>query len=137
MRDLIGFAIAISAITVATGCGDHRPTRVPVSGQVLIDGKPLDYGFVRFTPLDSRAATGALDKEGRFKLTCFEPNDGAVTGHHIVTVMGQEPIGETILKWHAPKKYADPSTSGLTQEIAGPTDNIVINLTWDGAGAIC
>ena len=104
--------------------------RVPVSGQVLIDSQPLTYGYVRFTPANSRASTGQLDSQGRFTLTCFESGDGAVIGTHKVSVMAQEPIGQENIKWHAPKKYSDPDTSKLTQEITQPTDSIVINLTW-------
>src|SRR5690348_8737102 len=85
--------LAIVALAVSNGCGDGRPTRVPVSGQVLIDGKPLTFGYVRFAPADTRASTGSLDSQGHFKLTCFQPGDGAVFGLHQVTVMGQEPIG--------------------------------------------
>jgi hypothetical protein len=36
------------------------------------------------------------------------------------------------MKWHAPKKYFRYKSSGLTEEITGPTDSLVINLTWDG-----
>ena len=115
-----------------SGCGDGRPARVPVSGRVLIDGKPLTHGYVRFAPSNSRPSTGGLDSTGHFVLTCYEPGDGAVTGKHLVTVMGQEPIGAESIQWHAPKKYADPNTSGLTQEITSPTNSIVINITWDG-----
>jgi hypothetical protein len=112
------------------GCGDGRPARVPVSGRVLIEGQPLTHGYVRFAPSNSRASTGQLDSSGHFVLSCFEPGDGAVIGMHNVSVMAQEPIGQESIKWHAPKKYADPDTSKLTQEIIGPTDSIVINLTW-------
>ncbi len=79
-----------------------------------------------------RASTGQLDANGRFTLACFEPGDGAVIGLHKVSVLAQEPIGQESIKWHAPKKYADPDTSNLTQEIRNPTDSIVINLTWGG-----
>jgi hypothetical protein len=119
-------------LLVAAGCSDGRPERVPVSGQVLIDGQPLTHGYVRFAPADSRAATGQLDDNGRFMLTCFEPGDGAVTGKHKVTVMAQEPIGQETIKWHAPQKYASPATSGLEQEITGPTDSVKIELSWGG-----
>ena len=46
---------ALAMVCSMAGCGDGRPTRVPVSGQVLIDGAPLTHGYVRFTPAgDSR-----------------------------------------------------------------------------------
>jgi hypothetical protein len=114
------------------GCGDGRPARVPVSGQVLIDGKPLTFGFVRFFPKATRGSGGAIDGDGRFTLTCFDPNDGATIGVHQVVVSACESLSPTKTKWHTPKKYASHATSGLEKEIKGPTNNLVINLSWDG-----
>ena len=91
------------ALIGISGCGDGRPVRVPVAGQVLIDGHPLTHGYVRFAPANSRASTGQLDARGHFTLTCFEPGDGAVIGTHKVSVMAQEPIGQETIKWHARK----------------------------------
>lgn len=121
------FAIIAAAVL---GCGDGRPARVPVSGQVLIDGKPLARGYVSFVPQNARASSGRLDENGRFSLTCFEREDGVVLGVHRVEVDAKEPIGEDKIRWHAPKKYASAETSGLTEEIRNPTDSLVINLTW-------
>jgi hypothetical protein len=125
-------ACVLALLGAAVGCGDGRPKRVPVSGHVLIDGKPLTRGYVQFAPGDSRASTGGLDADGHFVLTCFEMGDGAVTGKHKVSVMAQEPIGQETIKWHAPKKYANANTSGLEEEISGPTDAVKIELTWGG-----
>src|SRR5262245_59599659 len=121
---------ALLLLSAVVGCGDGRPKRVPVSGQVLIDGKPLTHGYIQFAPGDSRASTGGLDADGHFVLTCFEMGDGAVTGKHKVSVMSQEAIGQETIKWHAPKKYANAKTSGLEQEITGPADDVKIELTW-------
>lgn len=123
--------VALAAIAVL-GCSDGRPSRVPISGRVLIDGQPLKYGSVRFTPENARMSGGMLDSEGRFSLSCFERNDGAVSGLHRVTIAAGETLSPTKVRWHAPKKYSDLGTSGLTQEIKGPDDNLVINLTWGG-----
>jgi hypothetical protein len=114
------------------GCGDGRPKRVHVSGKVLIDGQPLKIGYVQFIPQGARPAGGKIDSEGHFALTCFEPGDGAVPGVHRVTVTASEFVSSTATRWFAPKKYNDVSKSGLQQEITGPTDEVVINLTWDG-----
>jgi hypothetical protein len=114
------------------GCGDGRPTRVPVSGQVLIDGKPLTKGSIRFLSQHSRASGGVLDKDGRFVLSCYENGDGAVLGTHQVEVVANERVDATRMRWYAPKKYVDSNLSGLQQAITGPTDSLVINLTWSG-----
>jgi hypothetical protein len=65
-------------------------------------------------------------------LSCFEINDGALTGVHRVTVNAGEAISNDRVRWHAPKKYAQAATSGLTQEVAGPVQDLVINLSWEG-----
>lgn len=127
----IAFA-ALAALSVASGCGDGRPKRVPVSGQVLIDSQPLGFGIISFVPENDRPSTARLDKQGRFTMSCFEPGDGVIVGRHAVEIVAREPVGADRLKWHAPKKYADAGTSGLSEEITEPTDTLIIKLTWDG-----
>lgn len=114
------------------GCGDGRPTRLAVSGQVLIDGKPLTYGHIRFVPYGARPSGGKLDENGRFTLSCYGENDGIVPGVHRVEVNAAEPLSDKLVKWHAPKKYFRYTFSGLEQEITESTDSLVIDLTWDG-----
>jgi hypothetical protein len=116
----------------AVGCSDGRPERVPISGQVLIDGKPLNYGHISVLPENDRASTGQLDENGKFSLSCYQMNDGVVVGTHGIEIIAREPIGEDRFKWHAPKKYADVDTSGLSETFSAPNDSLVINLTWDG-----
>lgn len=124
----------LSAIVFAGGC-NKGPKIVPVSGQVLIDGKPLCQGSVAFAPSNWRASGGTLDSEGRFRLEIQERNrivDGTVLGVQRVIVSGAERISKTQTKWHAPPKYADFTTSGLTYDVTGPIDNATINITWAG-----
>jgi hypothetical protein len=128
----IATAMLALAVTAMLGCGDGRPPRTAVSGQVLIDGKPLSYGYVRFVPRNGRPAGGRLDEQGRFTLSSYGVNDGIVLGEHRVEVDGSESLSATKRKWHAPKKYFRYRTSGLTQEITGPTDSLVINISWNG-----
>ena len=85
-----------------------------------------------FIPEGSRPASGVLDSEGHFTLTCFEDYDGTLLGRHRVKVMGVESIDEHSNRWHAPKKYANERTSGIEVEITAPVDNLKIELTWDG-----
>lgn len=121
-----------SLVVIAIGCGDGRPKRVPVSGQVLIDGAPVKGGSIQFVPEGARPSSSDLDGEGRFTLRCFEKDDGAVTGTHRVKMAARAMEGEK-LRWYAPQKYADIDKSGLTVEITEPTDSLVIELTWKGS----
>lgn len=52
-------ALAVLAVTAATGCGDGGPPLVPVSGRVTLDGKPLAFKSVRFIPQPGTPGTGA------------------------------------------------------------------------------
>ena len=122
----------LSLASLMLGCSDGRPTRVEASGQVMIDGEPLRHGSVLFVPDGGRPAAGAIDADGRFFLTCFEVGDGIIPGKYQVQVKGTEPIGEVAQRWHAPMKYANVRTSGLEREVNEPTDDLLIELTWDG-----
>jgi hypothetical protein len=123
-------------IFASAGCNRDRPQIMPVSGRVLLDGKPLAFGVVQFSPPGARSSYGNLDKDCYFRLTCRDSEDGAVPGLHAVTINGGEVLKSTdtsiTTRWHAPKKYADAATSGLTQEISAATDKLVFNLTGEG-----
>lgn len=125
-------AILVSCV-LTSGCSDDgRPKVVPISGQVLIDGKPLTHGFIRIVPADARPASGEIGTDGRFTLKTFEDDDGAVTGVHLVAIMAVEYLSESDIRWHAPEEYSQHETSGLTVDIEGPTDSLIIELSWDG-----
>ncbi|MEM8945388.1 MAG: hypothetical protein AAGD11_09405 [Planctomycetota bacterium] len=125
-------AMIVVCIFATLGCSDGRPKRVTVSGTVLIDGQPLTQGIVQFVPEGSRPAAGKIDASGRFTLTSYDGGDGVVLGTHRVMVAAKEVISESKVKWLAPPKYADLRNSGLSFEITEPTDDLTIELTWDG-----
>lgn len=116
----------------SSGCSDRQAGLVKVSGTVLIDGKPLQHGVVRIVPADQRASVGRLNEFGEFTLGCFEIDDGAYAGNHQVEIAATTPIGSNGLKWWAPKKYARTSDSGLSVEITGPTNELLIEISWEG-----
>lgn len=126
-------ASAAAMLVVLCGCGDGRPSRVPISGQVLVDGKPLAHGYVRFVPANGRPSIGQLDAKGRFVLTCFEKGDGAIVGSHQIEINGMERVNDWKSRWHAPKHYADAATSEIVREVDAPTDSLLIELSWNGA----
>lgn len=119
-------------ILLSAGCGDGRPARVTVSGQVLIDGKPLQQGNIKFVPEGARPSAGTIDENGRFTLTCFDGNDGVIPGTHRVQISASEILDNSKVKWWAPRKYSDFRTSELEFVINEPTDDLTIELTWDG-----
>ena len=113
------------------GCSGG-PRIVPVSGRVLIDGKPLTTGYVRVIPENARAAGGSIDSDGRFILTTDRDGDGCVVGKHAVSITAMRPESPTRTVPLVPLKYQDASTSKLTVEITGPTKDLTLELTWGG-----
>lgn len=125
-------AFALPLIALVAGCGDGRPTRVPVSGRVLVDGKPLQVGNIRFYPAENRVAMAKIQLDGSFRLSTYDFGDGCVTGRHPVSVNASKLVNSQTMRWYAPKKYAGANTSGLEFDVTGPTDSAEIQLTWDG-----
>ena len=130
-----GSALAVMTVLLLVGllagCGG-RPKRVPVSGTVLIDGEPLTMGSITLVPKGARPSMGKIDENGHFVLTCYEGEDGVVPGTHRVAIAANKGIGDTALKWFAPKKYADFKSSGIEVTIDEKTEELLIELTWDG-----
>jgi hypothetical protein len=80
--------VCLAASFFAAGCSrTGRPTVAPVRGQVTYRSKPLAGATVAFLcPGAPRLAVGTTDGSGNYRLTTFEPNDGAIVGSHVVTV---------------------------------------------------
>ena len=125
--------LAAGMLLPAPGCWSKGPKPVPVSGMVMIDGKPLTGGFVRVVPEGGRPSGGTIGEDGRFVLGCFTKDDGCLPGTHKVEVQGVKAMSETVRKWLAPRKYASTGTSGLTVTIDKATDALKIDLTWAGS----
>jgi hypothetical protein len=119
-----------ASFTAILGCGDGRPRRVPVGGKVLIDGKPLIEGNIKFVPEFGRPSAAKVEADGRFKLTCYDGGDGAIPGKHRVQVSASRILNGTRVQWFAPPHYADFRRSGIEVEISDPVDDLVIELTW-------
>jgi hypothetical protein len=119
------------------GCGDGRPSRLPVSGKVLIDGAPATRGSLAFYPKtgQGRPSSAAIKSDGSFSVFTFEEHDGIPPGTYEVTALAMEtigPEGEEKIRYHLPKKYGNRSTAGITKTIDAPTDSMLIELSWDG-----
>jgi hypothetical protein len=131
-------AIAIF-VCVAGGCGpkDTRVRRVPASGIVLYKGEPVaDADVVLESGGSTPAAAGKTDSAGRFRLTTFDTNDGAVPGEYKVTVRKVQvtlkaPAAATDdavgpppdEKWLLPAKYGHSESSGLTASVKENGEN--------------
>jgi hypothetical protein len=130
-RGFFACGAACLCLLTVVGC-NQGPKLVKVSGQVLIDGEPVKGGFIQVVPKEERAATGKIGEDGRFSLTTYQEEDGVVLGTHDVAVMATRQLSPTRTEHLVPPKYANPATSGVTTTIDGPTDNLKIELSWEG-----
>ncbi len=127
------FLFPACLMLVGSGCGGSKPATAPVSGTVLLDGKPVADASVLFEPTEGGVpARGSTDASGQFSLSTFTRGDGAVPGRHRVAIskmiiegikaddFGLEDSSVTPAsqpKSAIPRRYADPATSGLEATI--------------------
>lgn len=133
-RRIILAACAILAI-LAGGCGrDYGYQTAPVSGVVTVDGKPLEEGTVMFFPTEGKMASGFIGEGGKYSLSTYEPNDGAIVGEcrisvQVITGAGEANEMKTPPPSPVPSRYGTPETSGLSCTVkAGETNDVPLEL---------
>lgn len=117
------FALSISFMF---GCGSddsgHPPT-YPVTGSVRLNGKAVDGATVTFFLTEGKgSAVGSTGADGKFSLSTFSPNDGAVAGQYKVSITKYStavpvnpttpPQGQIASGAIDVANYAPPATSG-------------------------
>jgi len=131
-------------VLVASGCGGSKPATAPVSGTVLLDGKPVADAAVLFEPAEGGVpARGSTDATGQFTLSTFARGDGALPGRHRVAIskMIMEGIKADAFgledssaapasppKSAIPRRYADPATSSLEATVEPGGANVEFSL---------
>ena len=124
------------AFCMFTGCGGNG--LVPVSGKVLLDGKPIENAAVMFQSEDGGVpATGITGPNGEFTLTTSGLGKGASVGKKGVTVVKSvvaQPNrkveeGEIVpMKVETPVKYASVQTSGITIDVKKGMEPVELQL---------
>jgi len=147
--------VALVAFTIV-GCGESKPTTYPVSGVVTYKGQPVEGATVGFssTDADTQPAVGLTDAQGKYTLTTFEKDDGALPGEFTIHVfkydrkptvpamdtsgvqvdempddykpeeMAEEPPPKHLL----PEKYSAPHSTPLKTTIQAGENTYDINL---------
>ncbi|MBX3442430.1 MAG: hypothetical protein KF774_08480 [Planctomyces sp.] len=101
---------AIVAALALSACGEAGPLRLPVQGEVTLDGEPLEAGRIRFVPAASRGVEGyAAIIAGEYRLS---DDAGLPPGDYRVEVEGQVELGfaldDDIAFANRPKKPLPP-----------------------------
>ncbi|MES2789804.1 MAG: hypothetical protein V4719_09290 [Planctomycetota bacterium] len=127
MRNLlfIGFYVACSVLSA--GCGGKQVARepvFPVAGKIVYNGQPVASADVTFFCAEKdRSAFGRTNDKGEFKLTTFNPNDGAVPGKHVVIVTKIQITPAVKLAETSNTNYVPPGTNRST-DLAPPKNSI-------------
>ena len=127
-----GMAVVLAC---SAGCGRRGvdPT-AKVTGTITVRGKPAKGLLVTFFPERGRPGTGVTDRDGRFSLSTFSKDDGAVVGPHVVIVDEAyldkpPPMTTTRLPSRAPNKYRDRAASPLKVTVkAGEKNDFTFDL---------
>lgn len=138
MMRMLFCAALLMVVALVVGCGDNRG-RVPVTGTVLFDGKPLASGIIRFGGDQGVAGAGQI-VNGSFSLSETGSQTGVLPGTYEVMIAswveergsvrpdGSFSPGITRI----PLLYLDPAKSGLTAEVKkGQTNRFTFEVKSD------
>jgi hypothetical protein len=130
-------AISLAIVAATAGCRNaNELDTAPVSGRVVLNGKPLSRGSVTFVPNRGRVANGDIQPDGTFELSTYRSGDGAIVGSHKAAVLILRPdidpaVGPERDKplMLIPPRYATAEESGLKYEVkAGQNNDFTLEL---------
>ncbi len=122
MVQWLGNAILLAALGAIAGCAKpDAPTRYQISGTVTLDGQPIPYGEVLFTPDRTKQTSGpqgiAPIRDGKYDSAAVG-GKGIAGGPTIIRVNGMTaPGGKTLCEYELPVDL--PRADG-THDIAVP-----------------
>jgi hypothetical protein len=112
-----------AGLLLAASCSGQKVV-YPVTGQILVAGRPAAGAVVQFHPQDqpgkdAPVPVGHVAPDGRFRLTTYAQDDGAPAGRYAVTVFWAVPAkgGDNFDRLLVHQRYLNPATSGLTADV--------------------
>src|SRR5262249_8325025 len=106
-RFALELALRFFLLPVLAGC-NRGPKMLPVSGKVIYNGRPLEFGVVMFQPPSGQPAQGQIQPDGTFTLSTYRLNDGAVVGKHKVRVACYESMRPGFVKGSGEQSLGKP-----------------------------
>jgi len=126
LRTWVCGSLLLGVLLPLSGCGDGKLVAYPVTGTLLVDGRPAEGAVVTLIPINGseefmhERPFSEVDAEGKFELTTFLSGDGAPAGDYKVTVLwtkGARPGQADRLG----ARYATPDRTSLTATVeSGP-----------------
>jgi hypothetical protein len=117
------------SLAVIAGCGSDRPPLASLTGTVTLDGEPVQYGGLMFSPVDGgRPSVGGTNAKGEFKAIYTYGVPGAIIGKHRVMFEEGSADGREEDEF---KPYAPPANNYTIspKEIEVESKGTVINFT--------
>ncbi len=119
----------LTVLLILTGCqgSSDIPATISVTGVVTFRNSPVTSGTITFHPVaaDGNPAVSLIDEQGKFRLSTYTQNDGAVPGFHNVTIVvaprldGTNSGNADVI----PPAYNRPETTPLSLEVLPNGDN--------------
>jgi hypothetical protein len=120
LRPLALAVLAAGMALACSACGNNGKALYPAEGKVLCNGKPATRAIIWLHPVEKTEPGmprphGTVDKDGSFRLSTHENNDGAPAGKYRVAVFwkAQGKLGDEDGASLIPPRYMNPNTSGL------------------------
>lgn len=123
------FAVLLVLLSTLVGCGENL---IPISGNVSVEGTPVEEGWIRFIPAAGGAPQGSAIRNGKYE-ALLPP------GEMKVEIQGSKKVGERkytpsdpsspmvpVMENVVPPKYQQDSP--LTQTITEENDNLNFEL---------
>jgi hypothetical protein len=97
-----------------TGCGkeDDGFRRVPVSGKVTLDGKPLESGTISLVPLQAGPAAHGKVAGGTYSIA---RSDGRAAGSYRVEVYSVQPTRRRVADGDTPGELIDEARNVIPE----------------------
>lgn len=125
----IANCLACLLLVAVIGCGEDTGGRVAISGDVTLDGQPLDQGVIEIIAIDGSSQSGAMIRDGSFSIPAMKglkPGEYQVRiyssegGQQVIEAMPGDSSAVEVAKERIPAQYNVDST--LTAKIE-PADN--------------
>lgn len=129
MRQTFGMTILLGSLFLLVGCGQSGPKKYPVSGSVLVNGKPAALVRVLFfhedqtLPGNLKMPMGMTNDQGVFHLSTVGAQDGAIEGKYTVAFewMSDNTLGQYD---KLGGKFANPKSSTFQITVASKPNDL-------------
>jgi hypothetical protein len=109
--------VGLFLVLLCTGCGNRHENRASISGEMKLDGRPIEQGSIQFLPMQGveGSITGGDVVKGRYQLS---GKAGPAVGWNRVEIHGLRKTGKTI-----PKPFPQQGTVEELVEAVAPRYN--------------